>query len=135
MDQANVPRQPTVRAFIRLPIMQDSGVRTTSPVREICSVGSVGAAHGMAARSHRLEDFHEGRRRKSFRRDSGIDAKGTLMDESGTGSGGITRGDDNWLDGEIGLPATVNEDLSTKPPSRRNSGGYSISPGRSRRRR
>ena len=47
----------------------------------------------MAARNHRLEDFHEGRRRKSFRRDGGIDAKGTLMDESGTGSDGITRGE------------------------------------------
>jgi len=27
--------------------------------------------------------------------------------------------DDSWLDGEIGLPATVNEDLSTKPTAQR----------------
>jgi hypothetical protein len=43
--------------------MQDSAVRNTSPVREICGVGSVESALGTAARNYRLEDFHEGRRR------------------------------------------------------------------------
>jgi choline-sulfatase len=89
----------------------------------------------MAARNHRLEDLPEGRRRKSFRRDGGIDTKGTLMDESGTGSGGMTRGEllkaaavaaPGLLLGRTAAAAASRTSPSRRPPRTRGIRGMNV---------